>query len=510
MFIGSHFVLRAKGEMVMQRRLRVQMLLVVVAVTSASKSADAQDAALHWKPNTSYLFAGGELIDYDNRADKARSVSPVSDRQLPGVGRYASKITAALNFDNGFAYLFLNDGTYLKYDLNANRLLDGYPRQTTDQLWPGLGAHARKINAALNFGNGFAYFFLNNATYIKYDMKKDQALDGYPRPTSNGNWPGLGNNGGKIAAALNFNNGYGYLFLSDGNYIKYDLKADKSLDGYPLKTAQNWNWGSRTPVPTATSPYAVAVIESIECIKASSPTDDKLISSLSGLSAELLNAAGEVLAQQKSKKAQAIGVAAKASGKIADSIPEITSAISEARDDPDDLYLILGTHHDVDDAFWPGGERDYDIRSDQSTGLLSGKNRIVPYLLGARDPKIDYVDVSFWEYDSGSGDDHLGKLRITLSEQQPDSDTYLAKLVVGDKNGGSAYLVIYRVIPVSIPANVATGWCARLQAMGLNGSEDSEESMARFDFSMNGISGQDQGWYPRVKDQLKRAGVFGL
>lgn len=48
----------------------------------------------------------------------------------------------------------------------------------------------QKLDAAVNWGNGKAYFF-RNGQYIRYDVKADRADPGYPKPIDSETWPGL-------------------------------------------------------------------------------------------------------------------------------------------------------------------------------------------------------------------------------------------------------------------------------------------------------------------------------
>ena len=46
------------------------------------------------------------------------------------------------------------------------------------------------IDDAVNWGNGKAYFF-KGGQYIRYDIKADRADPGYPKAVDAGTWPGL-------------------------------------------------------------------------------------------------------------------------------------------------------------------------------------------------------------------------------------------------------------------------------------------------------------------------------
>ncbi len=39
--------------------------------------------------------------------------------------------------------MFLNNGRYLRYDIEADRADPGYPKLINDETWPGMGAGFR-------------------------------------------------------------------------------------------------------------------------------------------------------------------------------------------------------------------------------------------------------------------------------------------------------------------------------------------------------------------------------
>ncbi|WP_253868682.1 hemopexin repeat-containing protein [Microbulbifer sp. THAF38] len=115
----------------------------------------------------------------------------VDNNSWSGMASYASKIRAALKWPNRKIYFFLDDGNYLRYDLEDDRLDSGYPKPINDNTWPGLGAYATEITAAHQWNTFHAYFFLKNQRYIHYSITTDQANSGYPRITDDNTWPGL-------------------------------------------------------------------------------------------------------------------------------------------------------------------------------------------------------------------------------------------------------------------------------------------------------------------------------
>ena len=76
----------------------------------------------------------------------------------------APYITAAIHWTNGKVQFFLNDGTYLRYDIHANGVDPGYPKPINENTWPGMGRYAYQISAAFNGPSGRPIFFLATAS----------------------------------------------------------------------------------------------------------------------------------------------------------------------------------------------------------------------------------------------------------------------------------------------------------------------------------------------------------
>ncbi|HEV7882330.1 MAG TPA: hemopexin repeat-containing protein [Solirubrobacteraceae bacterium] len=127
------------------------------------------------------------------------------------------------------------DSKYVRYDVAADRMDAGYPLPIAGN-WPGLGGH--KIDAAIRWPNGKAYFF-SGSQYLRYDVAADKVDAGYPLPIA-GNWPGLPApfTSGVNAAAV-WDNGKAY-FFNGKTYMRYDVAADKADAGYPASIATNW------------------------------------------------------------------------------------------------------------------------------------------------------------------------------------------------------------------------------------------------------------------------------
>lgn len=193
-------------------------------------------AAIRWTNGKAQFFLNdGSYVRYDMGADRMDPgyPRPIDDRTWPGMAPYARLIAAACNGPRGKAYLFLSNGRYLRYDIPTDRADAGYPKPIDDKTWPGLGSHATALAAALDWSDNKYQFFLKNGQYIRYDVAADRADDGYPKDITESTWPGVAPYKDKLAGMINWGNGKAYMFLNGGRYIRYDIDADRSDDGYP-------------------------------------------------------------------------------------------------------------------------------------------------------------------------------------------------------------------------------------------------------------------------------------
>lgn len=151
-------------------------------------------ATLHWDNQKAFVFlSDGRFLRYDMVADRTDTGYPqaVTNTTWPGLASYATKIAATVNWGNGKVYFFLNDGRYLRYDIVANKVDAGYPRITDNSNWPGLGNYATQISAILEWDTRYVYVLLTNNTFIKYDKVADAAVAGYPQPINATTLPGV-------------------------------------------------------------------------------------------------------------------------------------------------------------------------------------------------------------------------------------------------------------------------------------------------------------------------------
>ena len=200
-------------------------------------------AAHGWHNDKIYMFRSDtQYVRYDKSDDKSDSgyPKPVTSGTWPGLQNYKDQISAAFQLDNTTVYFFLDDGRYLSYDIQADRVRSGYPK-AVDNDWPGLANYATNIAATLRWKGDRVYFFLKNGQYLRYNLTRGSLDTGYPKPVNNSTWPGLGGYGSKITAAIKWSDSRAYLFLDDNRYIRYSISSDSADAGYPRAT-NNSSW----------------------------------------------------------------------------------------------------------------------------------------------------------------------------------------------------------------------------------------------------------------------------
>ena len=188
-----------------------------------------------------YFLQGERYLRYDVEADQIDSGYPkqiaVGWTGLADSG-FDRDVDTVVDLGSGKAYLFKGDA-FVRVDQTTNRV-DGDVRSIADG-WPGFAdaGFADSLDASLNWGNGKAYFF-RGADYIRYDIATDQVDEGYPLQIAE-NWPGFGEAGlaDGVDAAVNWGNGKAY-FFSGGVYLRYDIAADAVDTGFPVRIGEFW------------------------------------------------------------------------------------------------------------------------------------------------------------------------------------------------------------------------------------------------------------------------------
>jgi matrix metalloproteinase-14 (membrane-inserted) len=131
---------------------------------------------------------------------------------------------------------FFSDDEYVRYDLEKDKIDEGYPRPIQGN-WPGMPF--TRIDAAVMWNNGKAYFFSGDQ-YVSFDVAANKVDDGYPLPIQ-GHWPWPGMPFTRIDAAVMWNDGKAYFFRGD-QYVSFDVAANKVDDGYPQPIKDKWQF----------------------------------------------------------------------------------------------------------------------------------------------------------------------------------------------------------------------------------------------------------------------------
>jgi len=205
-----------------------------------------------------YFFSGSGYVRFDVALNGVLPVYPLDiASQWPGL--FGADIGAAVVW--GDKVYFFRGGEYCRYDVAANVTDPGYPKPIGPN-WPNVAGSGFEngIDAAVNWGNGKAYWFKRDL-YIRKTAATESMDSGYPKPIT-GNWPGVAGTGFEhgIDDAINYGNDKVYWFKGD-QYLRMD-GATKSADpGYPKPIAGNWpgvygsgigaavEWPVTTPTP---------------------------------------------------------------------------------------------------------------------------------------------------------------------------------------------------------------------------------------------------------------------
>jgi len=173
----------------------------------------------------------------------------------------------------------------------------------------------------------------------------------------------------------------------------------------------------------------VATLHSAKCIAMSESVNSDLVNKAFNLSGDVADAAGKVLGKTSNPKAQLVGEALEAGATVLKQIPGLVDAIAKAGNYPDQLYMTFSNQPGIDKRFWPMPSKYYEILAGQIVRFDE-----------LRYPLIQPLDITLWEYDYGSGDDHLGSFSI---ETHTEPGTYVK--TVTSASEASIYLVAYTV-----------------------------------------------------------------
>ncbi len=215
------------------------------------------DAALNWGNGKTYFFAGSEYYRYDNKNDR---VDDDPSYPLPIVGNWKGltldpkkRVDACLKWDKKTAYFFQGEN-YWAYDLVNDKTYPNYPRKIAGN-WPPID-HANilgklsdfdfhhNLDAAVNWGNGKAYFFKGNK-YLRYNMNpKNEGVDKlFPKDindkSANPNWPGLFQTGVRAPVMLGY-----------AGFDRMDYPGDAQMQQLWDETNLSWCGFYLNPAPS--------------------------------------------------------------------------------------------------------------------------------------------------------------------------------------------------------------------------------------------------------------------
>jgi hypothetical protein len=197
------------------------------------------------------------------------------------------------------------------------------------------------------------------------------------------------------------------------------------------------------------------IIHAIDCKVHSTGFDAQVVESIEAAVSTAADV-GKASVPFTGKIGAAVGAALAAAGTLSGAVGDLIAAIDRAGDYPDQLYLSLSNSERVN-KIWPASQSYYEILG----GQIVRPNLIIPF--------TDAIDINFWEYDTGSSDDFLGRLTVDTSHTGG-----VRYQVVARPSEGNVYVVVYSVeeevsSPVSVSGNLLwyrhTGWSNGVQGI---------------------------------------------
>ena len=155
-----------------------------------------------------------------------------------------SQLRAVAEWTNDKTYFFFSNGTYTTYDNQTGKMRKAAKK--VSEGWRGVSDESAKmIVGATTYYNGKAYLFLADGQFIRYDIGK-RRVDRDPASIAS-SWRGMDRYADKIVGVSKYlmSNQASpeklYFFLRDGTYVRYD-RARKIVDqeARPL-WPKNWN-----------------------------------------------------------------------------------------------------------------------------------------------------------------------------------------------------------------------------------------------------------------------------
>jgi hypothetical protein len=146
-------------------------------------------------------------------------------------------IDAAVNWPDKKVYFF-RGSKYYRYDLARDKVDDGYPKSICGN-WRGLEPFSDGIDAVIVKPDGTKAYFFSGNNYIRYDIKKRMADQGYPLPVKR-KWFGLEPFSSGMDAAFTLPESNSAYFFKGDLYVRYDMLLNRACDGYPRKITGDW------------------------------------------------------------------------------------------------------------------------------------------------------------------------------------------------------------------------------------------------------------------------------
>ena len=161
---------------------------------------------------------------------------------------FSNSVDAAINWGDGRVFFFKGD-KYLSYNIQSNTIvrisvtIDSGNNPAND--WAGfkLAGFSKGIDAAINWGDGRAFFF-KGGLYLTYDIAKNQIILP-PLPIDSGinpaaDWQGLSAAGfaDGIDSAIQWGDGRVFFFRGD-RYVIYDIYPGK-INGGVRSISSEW------------------------------------------------------------------------------------------------------------------------------------------------------------------------------------------------------------------------------------------------------------------------------
>ncbi|HWO18203.1 MAG TPA: hemopexin repeat-containing protein [Kofleriaceae bacterium] len=209
----------------------------ILARLGLRKQPQVISEALAWPSGKIYFFQGTSYSSYDLAADHVDAGYPRDTATYwHGLGVFGGAVDAAVMAPSGASAYFFRGTSYARYSVAADQVDAGYPRDTAT-YWHGLWGS--DLDAAVLWPNGKLYFF-SGPEYARYDFEDDQVDAGYPLPIA-GKWRGLEPFSDGIDAVFVTPNGKKAYFFRGDYYIRYDVAADRADPGYPLRIEDQWH-----------------------------------------------------------------------------------------------------------------------------------------------------------------------------------------------------------------------------------------------------------------------------